>query len=190
MVYTVSFDGFVNMPEYQTVLFGTSDIFGTGSGTGIGLYLVGLVGFIVSFLLVSAVVERLGTGAAGSWRSAARAFVPTVLPIAAAYEVAHNYPFVASNLGQAVTIGLEAAAGYDGPRVALLGWLSLPAFWGSQVVFIVGGHVVAVVAAHRVAAERYPTRVVARRSHFPLVALMVGYTVLSLWIVSRPVVAG
>jgi hypothetical protein len=71
--------------------------------------------------------------------------------------------------------------------VALLGWLPLPAFWGTQVVLVVAGHVVAVAAAHRVAVTRYGDD--ALRAHLPLVALMVGYTVLSLWIVSRPVVA-
>ena len=71
-----------------------------------------------------------------------------------------------------------------------LAWLSLGAFWGSQVLLIVAGHVIAVVAAHHVALDRYGTLGRARRAHLPLVILMVGYTVLSLWIISCPVVAG
>ena len=63
-------------------------------------------------------------------------------------------------------------------------------FWGSQVALIVVGHVVAVVAAHYVAVERYGSGTAAHRGHLPLVVLMVGYTVLSLWIISQPVVAG
>ncbi|MFC6732932.1 hypothetical protein [Haladaptatus sp. GCM10025893] len=58
------------------------------------------------------------------------------------------------------------------------------------MLLIIVGHVVAVVAAHGVAIRRYATPSLARRSHVPLVALMVGYTVLSLWIISRPVVTG
>ncbi|EMA49977.1 hypothetical protein C451_18023 [Halococcus thailandensis JCM 13552] len=46
-----------------------------------------------------------------------------------------------------------------------------------------------VVAAHAVSVGRYETLSRARRAHLPLVALMVGYTVLSLWIISRPVVS-
>lgn len=69
-----------------------------------------------------------------------------------------------------------------------LGWLSLPLFWGSQVVLIVLGHVSAVVAAHYVAVERFETPSAARRGNIPLIVLTVGYTVLSLWIVSQPVV--
>ncbi|MFB6244275.1 MAG: hypothetical protein ABEH80_09255, partial [Halobaculum sp.] len=116
----------------------------------------------------------------------ARAFAPTVLPIAAAYEVAHNYTYVVGSLGRLVGIALEPVASV--PPLDPLGWLSIPAFWASQVALIVGGHVVAVVAAHRVAVDRFPSLSAARRGHLPLVVLMVGYTVLSLWIVSQPVV--
>jgi hypothetical protein len=56
----------------------------------------------------------------------------------------------------------------------------------SQVALVVAGHLVAVVAAHRVATRRYGDGRAARRGHAPFVLVMVGYTVLSLWIVSRP----
>jgi hypothetical protein len=56
------------------------------------------------------------------------------------------------------------------------------------VVLIVGGHVVAVVAAHRVAVRRYQRPWAVRRGHLPLVLVMIGYTILSLWIISRPLV--
>lgn len=188
MVYTVSFDGFTGTPEYQQLLFAVRDALATGPLTGVVLYVVGLVGFVFSFVGAAAAVERIGaTGASAV--STARAFAPTVVPIAAAYELAHNYPYVLRNLGQAVELGLHAV-GPDRTTVGVLGWLSLPVFWGSQVLLIVLGHVVAVVAAHEVAVRLYGTLARARRAHLPLVAVMVGYTVLSLWIISRPVVSG
>jgi len=118
-------------------------------------------------------------------RGALAWFAPTVLPIAAAYEVAHNYPYVLRNLADvlALTVG-------DPGSVTLLGWLSLPVFWASQVILVVVGHLVAVVAAHYVAVSRYDSPAAARRGHLPLVVVMVGYTVLSLWIISQPVVSG
>ena len=61
---------------------------------------------------------------------------------------------------------------------------------GEQELLIVVGHVIAVVAAHRVALVRSETASQARRMHSPLVVLMVGYTVLSLWIISRPIATG
>jgi hypothetical protein len=110
------------------------------------------------------------------------AVAPTVVPIAAAYEIAHSYPFVLTNLARVVELSL----GF-GPLEPLAG-IPLWLFWASQVLLIVLGHVVGVVAAHRVSLERYETMALARRGHAPLVVLMVGYTIVSLWIVSRPIV--
>jgi hypothetical protein len=199
-VYTVSFDGFTETRLYQAVLFGARDALGTGPSTSVLLYVAGFAGFVAAFLTASSLGERFGSARAGptaavadggatetdaGWGRAALAFAPTVLPIAAAYDVAHNYPYVVRNTARLVELVLEplAAVGLADP----LAWLSLPVFWGSQVVLIVLGHVVAVVAAHAVAVARYGERA-ARRGHLPLVVVMIGYTVLSLWIVSQPVV--
>lgn len=187
-VYTVSFDGFTSTPEYQTLRFAIQDVLGTGSGIGVLLYLTGFVGFVVAFLLTVALSERFGGESLSEWQRAALQFVPTILPIAVAYEIAHNYPFVLGNLGQSVGVLWPFFGLGHGPTIELLGWLSLGAFWWSQVVLIVAGHVVAVIAAHYVVLDRYETTRRGRRAHVPLVALMIGYTVLSLWIVSRPIV--
>ena len=188
-VYTVSFDGFTNTQLFQTVLFDVRDALGTGPETSVLLYTVGLTGFVLTFGVGSWVVERLGAEMGRGWVTAARWFAPTVLPIATAYEVAHNYPYVIRNLGRLVVISVQwVSPGIE--SVSPLGWLSLPIFWGSQVLLIVLGHVIAVVAAHYVAVKRYDSPVAARRGHLPLVGLMVGYTVLSLWIISQPVVSG
>lgn len=188
-VYTVSFDGFTNTSQFQALLFDTRDLLGTGAGTSVLLYVIGLIGFVLTFLFGSWVVERLGATTGRDWQAAARWFAPTVLPIAAAYEMAHNYPYVIRNLGQLLVISVR----WIRPEIDALdplAWLSLPVFWGSQVVLIVLGHVIAVVAAHHVAVNRYGSPAAARRGHLPLVVLMVGYTVLSLWIISQPVVSG
>lgn len=189
-VYTISFDGFTSTPEFQTVLFGTRDLLGVGPAVKVGLYLVGLAGFIGSFLLISGLTEVLATETRTRWVEPTRVFAPTVIPITVAYEVAHNYPYVIRNLGQLLTIITDLLSVAGSPSITLLGWLSLPVFWGSQVVLIIAGHIIAVVAAHLVAVRRYESLSAARRGHLPLVLLMVGYTILSLWIISRPVVAG
>jgi len=188
MVYTVSFDGFANTDAYRDVLFSLRDLLDTGPETSTLVYLLGLAGFVAAFLVSVWVVERLGGGGrvegGVDWRGATTAFAPTVLPIAAAYEVAHNYPYVLRSLGDLVGIVVPGL----GPVDPLAG-LPMSTFWGTQVVLIVLGHVFAVIAAHYVALDRYGTLADARRGHLPLVAIMIGYTVLSLWIISRPVVA-
>ena len=188
-VYTVSFDGFTGTPEYQTLLFSSRTFLGAGPVVSVVLYAVGFAAFLAAFALVAAVTERLAGADDASPRSAALALAPPVLPIAAAYEVAHNYPYAVRNAGRLATVLGDRLTGAT-VSVDPLWWLSLPAFWWSQVLLIVFGHVAAVVAAHGVVRDRYGVAADARRAHGPLTVLMVGYTVLSLWIVSRPVVAG
>ena len=190
-VYTVSFDGFTSTIEFQRLLSGARNALGAGGVASVSLYFAGLLGFVCAFVVVARAMESVAsTQVPGGWRTIALAFAPTVLPIAAAYELAHNYPFVLSNLGLFVAqVGTAITRTAIDP-IAQLEWLSVGAFWYSQVLLIVCGHVIAVVAAHRVALAAGETARNARRLHAPLVALMIGYTVLSLWIVSRPVVAG
>ncbi|GCF13014.1 hypothetical protein Harman_09490 [Haloarcula mannanilytica] len=179
-VYTVSFDGLTNTRPFQTLLSGFA-LLGTPTGTAIALYGAGFALFVVSYWGAIKLVTTLGTGAGRG--GMARAFAGSLLPIAAAYEVAHTYPFVLRNLGGLIEIG---TAGFLSPD--LVAWLPVAGFWGSQILLIVGGHVAAVVAAHAVATTHYGRRG-GRRAHLPLVVVMVGYTVLSLWIISQPVVA-
>ena len=187
MVYVVSFDGFTETAAFQTVLFRTRAITGLGPATTLLLFAVGFAGFLGAFVAGCWLAERLG-GERPALSGATAGFAPTLLPIAAAYEVAHNYPYVLRSLGQLLEILLDPILSGVGP-LDPLAWLPLSAFWGSQVSLIVFGHVVAVVGAHFVAVRRYGSVAAARRGHLPLVVLMIGYTVLSLWIVSQPVVA-
>ena len=178
-VYTVSFDGFTNTRPYQAVLFSIRDSLGTGPATSIGLYAVGLVAFLAVFVAAVAAGDRLAGGVSPG--AGLEAFAPTVLPIAAAYEVAHNYPYVLRSTARLA----ELVGGVALPDP--LGWLPLSAFWATQVSLVVAGHVVAVVAAHGVTAQRYGLAD-ARRGHLPLLAVMVAYTLVSLWVVSASVV--
>ncbi len=60
--------------------------------------------------------------------------------------------------------------------------------WYVQIVVIVFAHVVAVVLAHRHLAGSAPARREARRSEWPWLVAMVGYTMLSLWLLAQPLV--
>ncbi|USZ69820.1 hypothetical protein NGM10_17135 (plasmid) [Halorussus salilacus] len=192
-VYTVSFDGFASSPEYEALLFAAREATGLGPAVSAPLYLLGYLGFLAAFAGIAALTRRVAGGGRGagepsrrsrSTASAARALAPTLVPIAVGYELAHNAAFVLTRLGDFVGL-------LGGPELALLSWLSLPAFWAGQVLLVVGGHVVAVVAAHAVVSGPGGAGGAGRtaRRHAPLTALMVGYTVLSLWVISRPVVA-
>jgi hypothetical protein len=55
-------------------------------------------------------------------------------------------------------------------------------------VAIIVAHVVAVVLAHRTLNAVQPDRRVARDSELPWLAVMVAYTMLSLWLIAQPLV--
>ena len=60
--------------------------------------------------------------------------------------------------------------------------------WYTSVAVIVLGHVVAMYVAHRLALQRFGDARIARRSQYPFAALMVLYTMTSLWILAQPIV--
>jgi len=123
----------------------------------------------------------------------ARLFVPTLLPIALAYHVAHYLSYLLVT-GQVVIplasdpLGLGwdlfGTAHYK-PVVDIVGARFA---WYTSVVVIVLGHVLAMYVGHRLALERFAARRTARASQVPLAVLMVAYTMLSLWILAQPIV--
>lgn len=60
--------------------------------------------------------------------------------------------------------------------------------WYTAVVAVVLGHVLAVYIAHVAALRALGDAPAALRSQYPLLVLMVGYTMTSLWILAQPVV--
>jgi hypothetical protein len=183
MLAIVAFDGL-----RETPLWAVGDALWTAAATAALLALPLLFALVI-----------LGTCALMTWLTGAsaselvRVFVPTLLPIALAYHVAHylSYLLVA---GQVViplasdpfgrgwdlfgSAHYSIAAGLVGARFA----------WYTSVVVIVAGHVLAMYVAHRLALARFSTPRLARRSQYPLAALMVAYTMLSLWILAQPIV--
>jgi hypothetical protein len=61
--------------------------------------------------------------------------------------------------------------------------------WYLSVTVIVAGHVAALYLSHRLSLREFPDRRDAVRSQWPMLALMVGYTMLSLWIIAQPIVS-
>ena len=52
------------------------------------------------------------------------------------------------------------------------------------------GHIISVYIAHTIAIRRAPNHALALRGQYPMLALMVFYTAVSLWIIAQPIVAG
>jgi hypothetical protein len=113
--------------------------------------------------------------------SMAGSYAATLLPIAGGYLIAHYL----TELVQ-VAVWLPTLLADPLANVApALDWIPVSAVWYLSVGAIVIGHIVAVVLAHRIALRDSPLRPVL--AGLPLVMLMVGYTVLSLWIIAAPI---
>jgi hypothetical protein len=120
----------------------------------------------------------------------ARAFVHTLVPIALAYVSAHYLTLLLFQ-GQAIFFLSSDPLG-DGSdlfgtagRSVDYGVIGANATWYWQVAFVVGGHVTALVLAHDRALALYDDAKQAVRSQYWMLAVMVGFTSLALWLLSQ-----
>lgn len=109
------------------------------------------------------------------------AYAATLLPIAGGYLIAHYLTLVVQGAVWIPTLIADPLSTVAPP----LDWMPIAGVWYLSVGAIVLGHVAAVVLAHRRALRDSATRPVL--AGLPLVILMVGYTVLSLWIIAQPI---
>jgi hypothetical protein len=123
----------------------------------------------------------------------ARLFVLSLIPIALAYHLAHYLSYLAI-VGQYI-IPLASdpfGFGWDlfGTRLYMvdIGVVNARLVWYTSVVAIVIGHIIAVWLAHVMALRTFRDSRAALLSQLPMLALMVAYTMLSLWILAQPVV--
>jgi hypothetical protein len=157
----------------------------------VGLVALPLV-FFSAYLGFVKLSQIFGRGTDGLRRFAA-AYVFSLVPIAVAYQVAHYYTLLLVQ-GQGIIRHVSDPFGWDWNLFGTAGYSIDPgvigaAFvWYSQVALIVAGHVVAVYLAHLVALRLFQDPGRALRSQLPMLALMILYTVFSLWIISQPIV--
>ena len=197
LLSTVTFDGFTATPAWSRLegaLYALLTPLGDARLSVIDT--VGLVVFPLLFLLVYTGFARGMAGAAGgplATGTVARVFVFSLVPIAIAYHLAHYFTYlliqgqllirlVSDPLG--LGWNLFGTARYR-PDIGIVG---ARAVWYTAVVAIVLGHVIAVYVAHAVALREYRDRRAALRSQLPMLLLMVGYTMVSLWIIAQPIV--
>ena len=156
-----------------------------------GLILVWTV-FLFAYLAACAMTGAILGNAAASF-STARACAPTLVPIAVAYGIAHNFsglllqgqnliPLVSDPLGAGWN--LFGTAGFR-PNIAII---DAGTTWHVAIGAIVVGHVMAVWLAHQVALRRCKDPLKAALASIPLTILMVAYTAISLLVIAEPMV--
>jgi hypothetical protein len=138
------------------------------------------IGFVVVFAAGALLTRRLSDEAPSRFGSLVGAYAATLLPIAGGYIIAHYLTLVVQGIAWVPDLAVDAFA--PAPAIAIPTSL----VWYLSVAAIVLGHIAAIFLAHRIVLRDAPNGPV--RAGVPLATLMVGYTVLSLWIIAQPII--
>jgi len=148
--------------------------------------------FLAVYLGFAKLSQLLSEGYVAFWQLAT-AYVYSLVPIAIAYLVAHYYTLLLTQ-GQAIVALLSDPFGWSWNLFGTAdykinpGLIGADSVWYSQVAIIVAGHVVAVYLAHVASLRLVRSPRLQTRMQYPMLVLMILYTVFSLWILSQPVV--
>jgi hypothetical protein len=200
MLVSVSFDGLISTPAWRTARQHINDVTG-GSTVGndtvcaLTFLLLALVTLIV-FGAFSTLVSRAG-GRNTSFLASLADLLPSLVPIAFGYLLAHNIEYLIVNGQLLIPLAGNPAgiagwhllpAPFDDSYEADIHPLASAAYWYFAVAVIVAVHVAAVVIAHRHLGRAAASVQRARRSEFPWIVAMAGYTMVSLWLLEQPLV--
>lgn len=193
VLYTVTFDGFIATPEWRELAL-AAPRFPVPYLTSTMLLLLGLGVFVAAYLTIAWLI-KLAAGERVDTLTVGRRFALSLLPIAIVYQVAHFYPFLLTQ-GQFLVLAMMDPFGQGWTVLGLAGFepttelplLSVRLVWRSQVALIIIGHIVAVWVAHQIALDAFTDRWRATKSQLPMMGLMVIYTMVSLWMLTRPVI--
>jgi hypothetical protein len=149
--------------------------------------------FTAGYLMVCRLMSSLIGDRRYSTELLARRFVLSLVPISLAYHVAHYFsylfvggqyaiPLLSDPFGRGWNLFGTASYQID------IGLIDPRLQWTVAIVAIVLGHVIAVYLAHVTALRLLRNTRAALVSQIPMLLLMVGYTMCSLWILSQPIV--
>ncbi|WP_435363445.1 hypothetical protein [Haloarchaeobius sp. DYHT-AS-18] len=181
LLWGTTFDGFVTTPAW-------GDFARAAVATGVPAllvylltYLLGFGVFLGAYLLAARLARRTGDTYLTA-RELARRFAPPLLAIAAGYHLAHYLGyFVSLSLPLGSALATPLSPPLNPQQFVLPSWIA-----GLSLAFVLLGHLLAIWVAHAAAYDLFPSRLQAVRSQYPFIAVMVLYTMVSLWVVAEP----
>ncbi len=194
----VSFDG-LSRTFWWLGAIGENPLEHPGRASLMGINTLGLVAMAAALGGLYLAAVRLGAALGSPARepeSGYGHYVVALVPIAFGYHFAHYLPsflvdvqYAARALGDPFALGWNLAGARDLHVTAsfLSHHALVHAIWNVQVAGIVAAHLAAVFVAHVLALRRHAHTRAALASQLPMTALMVGYTVFGLWLLSTPV---
>jgi hypothetical protein len=183
LLWGTTFDGLVSTPVWRTVVDVATPtlpldlLYPLALACGFGVFLVAYgVATQASKSVSDTYLERA---------TLAKRFAPSLLAIAAGYHLAHYLGyFLSLSPALATVAATPLAPPLDVTLISLPGWFEIIGMGA-----ILAGHLVAIWLAHTTAYDILPGRIQAIRSQYPYIAVMVFYTMTSLWIIAQPEVA-
>ena len=183
---TTAFDGASEGPLFSSIVPHLQDFFvSLGASKATGLQNGFVVGLLVTCFVVWALYEAGVTGMPKREHTARR-FAHTLIPIAAAYVLAHYFSLLAydgQTLYELISDPLGDGSDWFGTAGAGIdyGVISATGIWYVQVGALIAGHVAALALAHDRALVDYGS---ATRSQVVMLIVMIAFTSLGLWLLS------
>jgi hypothetical protein len=196
MLGSVGFDGLSRTSFWQELIADVESPYildrpGVAELLVTGVNLLGLLLCVVAVGLAYLAAVSAARSTANAQHSLVRQFVFSLVPIALVYAVAHYFSLLLIQ-GQFI---LPLASDPFGSGWNLLGSvgdyrpnltpLAPNTIWYIQVAALVAGHVAGLAIAHDRAVALFKSREAALRSQYAMLALMIGYTVLGMWLLSQ-----
>jgi hypothetical protein len=196
MLGTVTVDGLMETPQWAA--FVTWALKGSSAdGNQVrymllqtSLLIAGPIMLAALYLLATTVMARVSRA---SFKDMSGLFALSLVPIAIAYHLAHYFSLFAI-AGQFIIPLASDPFGYGWDLFGTtlyridIGIVDAKSIWYISVAAIVTGHMIAVWVGHVTAVTAFVDENIATRSQYPMLVLMVGYTMLSLWILAQPIV--
>src|SRR5215469_1790176 len=196
MLGTVTVDGLMETPQWAA--FVTWALKGSSADGNQVRYMLLQTSLLIAGPMMLAALYLLATtvmarASQSSFKEMSGLFALSLVPIAIAYHLAHYFSLFAI-AGQFIVPLASDPFGYGWDLFGTtlyridIGIVDAKSIWYISVAAIVTGHMIAVWLGHATAVTAFVDKNTATRSQYPMLVLMVGYTMLSLWILAQPIV--
>jgi hypothetical protein len=196
MLSTVTVDGLMETPQWTA--FVTWALNGSSADGDQIRYMLMQTSLLIAGPMMLAALYLLATAimalaSRSSFKEMSGLFALSLVPIAIAYHLAH-YCSLFAVAGQFIIPLASDPFGYGWDLFGTtlyridIGIVDAKSIWYISVAAIVTGHMIAVWLGHATAVITFVNERAAIRSQYPMLVLMVGYTMLSLWILAQPII--
>lgn len=186
-----SFDSFKETALWSNITSGLGLIFPSMTLDTLALFISPLPFLIFYYLVIW--IASIVTKNYGKVQELSLTFVWSLVPIAFGYSLAHSFSLTVVTLPRMYRLlsdpfgfgwNLFGTAGFRETAVVL----GARNIWLIEICFVVAAHIAGVWVAHRIAAKYFKSEGLVLKSQIPLMILMIGFTIVTLWLLSQPLV--